>query len=73
MKISTRLYGAFTLLIALLLVVAGGAVYQLSQLNGATVEIADDWLPSVRSVNEMDAQILKLRMTIMDHVQSTDD
>lgn len=73
MKISTRLYGAFALLIALLLVVAGGAVYKLSQLNGATVEIADDWLPSVRSVNEMDAQILKLRMTIMDHVQSTDD
>ncbi|MDD2177549.1 methyl-accepting chemotaxis protein [Acidovorax sp. D2M1] len=72
LKISTRLYGAFALLVFLLLGLAGAAALQLSALNAATDEIADNWLPSVRAVNEMDAQVLKLRVTIMSHVQNTD-
>jgi len=71
-RISTRLYGAFALLVALLLGLAGAAALQLSTLNSATMEIANDWLPSVRAVNEMDSQILRLRMAIMSHAQSTD-
>jgi len=72
LKISTRLYGAFALLVFLLLGLAGAAALQLATLNAATVEIANDWLPSVRVVNEMDSQILRLRMTIMSHVQTSD-
>ena len=72
LKISTRLYGAFALLIVLLLVLAGTAAFQLSTLNAATVEIANDWLPSVRTVNEMHSQVLRLRLSITSHVQSTD-
>ena len=72
LKISTRLYGAFTLLVCLLLGLASAAALQLSTLNAATVELANDWLPSVRVVNEMDSQILRLRMTITSHVQTSD-
>lgn len=72
LKISTRLYGAFTLLALLLLSLASVAAIQLSSLNAATVELADDWLPSVAVVNEMDSQIHRLRMAIMEHVQSPD-
>jgi methyl-accepting chemotaxis protein len=59
-------------LVLLLLGLASAAAVQLSTLNAATVEIANDWLPSVRTVNEMDSQILRLRMLIMRHVQITD-
>ena len=72
LKISTRLYGAFALLVMLLIGLAGAAALQLSTLNAATVEIASNWLPSVRAVNEMDSQILKVRVTLMRHVLNTD-
>ncbi|RQO81846.1 methyl-accepting chemotaxis protein [Acidovorax sp. FJL06] len=72
LKISTRLYGAFALLVALLVGLAGAAAWQLSTLNAATVEIADNWLPSVRAANEMDSQLLAVRMLVLGHVMNTD-
>ena len=73
LKISTRLYGAFTLLVMLLIGLASAAAIQLSTLNNATEDIADNWLPSVRTVNEMKSQILRVRLTLTTHVLTTDD
>ncbi|MGN8005312.1 methyl-accepting chemotaxis protein [Acidovorax sp. 22279] len=72
LKISTRLYGAFATLILLLMGLAGLAALQLSTMRSATVEIADNWLPSVRAANEMDSQLLVARMTVLGHVMNTD-
>ena len=72
LKISTRLYGAFAALILLLVGLAGLATLQLSTMRAATVEIADNWLPSVRTANEMDSELLTARMTVLSHVMNTD-
>ncbi|WP_289814568.1 methyl-accepting chemotaxis protein, partial [Acidovorax kalamii] len=72
LKISTRLYGAFAALILLLVGLAGLAALELSTMRAATVEIADNWLPSVRAANEMDSQLLTARMTVLSHVLNTD-
>eukprot|EP01041_Mallomonas_annulata_P021867 gene21867-42035_t len=45
MKISTRLSGAFGLLVALLLAMAGVALLELRDLRGSSEEISENWLP----------------------------
>ena len=71
LKISTRLYGAFATLTLLLMGLAGLAALQLSTMRAATVEIADNWLPSVRAANEIDSKLLAARMTVLGHVMNT--
>jgi methyl-accepting chemotaxis protein-1 (serine sensor receptor) len=51
-KISTRLTGAFALLVAMLLTLAVTSLMQLSSLRNETVNITSNWLPSVEAVNE---------------------
>ncbi len=72
LKISTRLSGAFSLLVALLLVLAFTAWVQLRDLRAGTEEIATNWLPSVQAVNTVESEVATLRLTILEHVSSTD-
>ncbi len=72
LKISTRLSGAFGLLVALLLILAATAWVQLRELRAGTEEIADNWLPSVQAANAVDSEVATLRLTILAHVLSTD-
>ena len=46
-KISTRLTGAFALLVAMLLALALTSFMQLSSLRNETENITGTWLPSV--------------------------
>lgn len=57
LKIGTRLYAAFGLLIAVMLALVGVGLMAQSKLNEATTEITDNWLPSVEAVNRIDAEI----------------
>ena len=72
LKISTRLSGAFALLVLMLLGVTVAAMTQLAAMRSATAEITDDWLPSVEVVNAIDAQTAELRMIVLTHVMNTD-
>nr|WP_289814350.1 methyl-accepting chemotaxis protein [Acidovorax kalamii] len=72
MKISTRLSGAFGLLVALLLIMSATAWVQLRELRADTEEIAGNWLPSVQAVNAVDSEVALLRLTILAHVLATD-
>lgn len=56
LKISTRLAGAFGLLVLLLVGMAVAAYSQLSSIHDDTLDLADNWLPSVQVVNQMEAQ-----------------
>ena len=47
LKISTRLSGAFALLVLMLVGLAVAAMAQLSSMRAATVEISENWLPSI--------------------------
>ena len=72
LKISTRLSGAFALLVLMLLGVTIAAMTQLAAMRSATAEITDDWLPSVEVVNAIDAQTAELRMIVLTHIMNTD-
>ena len=72
LKISTRLSGAFGLLVALLLIMSATAWVQLRELRAGTEQIADNWLPSVQAVNAFDSGAALLRLIVLDHVQATD-
>ena len=72
MKISTRLSGAFGLLVALLLAMAGVALLELRDLRGSSEEISENWLPSVQAVGALDSQVASLRLTILAHMLTTD-
>lgn len=72
LKISTRLSGAFALLVLMLLGVTVAAMTQLAAMRSATAEITDNWLPSVEVVNAIDAQTAELRMIVLTHIMNTD-
>ena len=72
LKISTRLSGAFGLLVALLLIMSATAWVQLRELRAGTEQIADNWLPSVQAVNAFDSGAALLRLIVLDHVRATD-
>eukprot|EP01034_Spumella_vulgaris_P004918 gene4918-6276_t len=52
---------------------AVAAMAQLSAMRAATVEISDNWLPSVEVVNSIDAQASALRLIVLSHIMNTDD
>ncbi|MBA4060718.1 MAG: methyl-accepting chemotaxis protein, partial [Verminephrobacter sp.] len=73
LKISTRLSGAFALLVLMLVGLAVAAMAQLSSMRAATVEITENWLPSIEVVNAIDAQTAELRLIVLSHIMNTDD
>ena len=73
LKISTRLFGAFALLVLMLVGLAVAAMAQLSSMRAATVEISENWLPSIAVVNAIDAETAELRLIVQSHIMNTDD
>ncbi len=62
MKLSTRLFGAFFIL---LLMMGGSGIYavtQLSAVNDATVDIASNWMPSVRAALTIKSDVNRMRI-----------
>ena len=73
LKISTRLSGAFALLVLMLVGLAVAAMAQLSSMRAATVEISEIWLPSIGAVNAFNTETVALRSIILNHIMNTDD
>ena len=73
LKISTRLAGAFGLLVLLLVGLAVAAYSQLSSINEDTLDLADNWLPSVQVVNQMQTQATGNRVAVATHILNTDE
>ena len=67
-KISARLGAAFGLLVAMLMVVAAVALFQLSALHTATQQITHNNLVSVELVNRLSADMIKARLLELRHV-----
>lgn len=62
MKMATKLFGSFVIVLVLM---AGLGIYATSELgtvNASTVDIADNWLPSVRNLLEINANLSHQRM-----------
>ena len=72
MKLATKLFGSF---VVVLLMMAGLGVYAIAQLgtvNGSTVDLATNWMPSVRSVLDMKADLNRLRVLEFRIILETD-
>ncbi|MFM2252048.1 MAG: hypothetical protein RJB68_385, partial [Pseudomonadota bacterium] len=73
LKIGTRLYGAFALLVLVMLAVAGVGLVAQARLNNATAEITANWLPSVEVVNRINASTKFFRIYEFRHALNTDE
>ncbi len=62
MKLSTKLFGSFAIVLALMLALGGFAIQSLATVNGSTRDIATNWLPSVRAGLTMKVAVNRLRM-----------
>ena len=57
LKLGTKLFGSFLIVLALMLALGVYAIAQLSAVNGSTVDLANNWLPSVRNLIEIKANV----------------
>ena len=62
MKIGSKLVAAFTVVLALLGGLGYYAVSQLAVVNNSTIDIASNWLPSVRTVLELKSNLNRVRV-----------
>lgn len=70
-KVSSRLAGAFSMLIAILLGIVVLAVLQMGRIRSSTEEVVENWLPSVELVNKMNTNTSDYRIAEISHVLST--
>ncbi len=73
MTISARLKLSFGVMVALLLVLVGIAAWQMKALRAASLDLSDNWLPSVQYVNAMNTNTSDFRLAEFEHVLNTDD
>jgi methyl-accepting chemotaxis protein len=71
MKFATKLALAFTALVAMTVLVGGFAITRLASVNADTVEIAENWLPSVKVLGEIRTYANQIRRAEGDHVMSS--
>jgi len=73
LSIRSTLLGLFALMAVLIAGQGWFAVSRLANLNHETVEITDNWLPSVNAIRELAYDTARYRNSIALHVLSTDD
>ncbi len=65
MKLATKLFGAFFIVLALMVGLGAYAISQLATVNRSTEELSTNWLPSVRIVMLSKSNINRLRVLEM--------
>ena len=73
MKVATKLFGSFVVVLALMAALGIYALSQLATVNGSTVDLATNWLPSVQNLLEIKANLNHQRLLEYDLVLTTDD
>ncbi|WP_170245162.1 MCP four helix bundle domain-containing protein, partial [Pararhodospirillum oryzae] len=71
-KISSKLTAAFGILLVIIIVNAGVIFKLISEMDKATNEITENWLPSVIAVNALKNSILDFRRYELGHILSQD-
>ncbi len=72
MKIAVKLGLGFGSVLALVIILGVFSLLQLSKINGSTVDIATNWLPSVRTIAELRFDTAALRRDTLNYVMATD-
>jgi len=68
LKIGSRLALGFGAVLLLLCAVAGIGTYQTSRINDNVVDLAENWLPSVKVLGDLNAQANDVRRATLRHV-----
>jgi len=72
LKLATKLFGSFLLVLALMSGLGAYAISQLATVNRSTVDLASNWLPSVRNLIEIKANLNHQRVLQFQRVTATD-
>lgn len=72
LKISTRLAGVLGAIALIFMLVSGLALWQMSRMDQANRDVSDNWLPSVKAVEELKAATLAFRINEFNHVLAAD-
>ncbi|WP_199758690.1 MCP four helix bundle domain-containing protein, partial [Aquabacterium soli] len=62
MKLATKLFGSFVLVLALMIGLGTYAIVQLGTVNASTVDLATNWMPSVKDILSSKANINRIRV-----------
>ncbi|MYN40079.1 methyl-accepting chemotaxis protein [Duganella sp. FT109W] len=72
MKLATKLGLAFALVLALAAAVDIFAIVKLAQVNNASTELSSRWMPAMRVVQDLKAQIARVRTREFQYIISSD-
>ncbi len=72
LKLATKLGLAFALVLTLAAAVDVFAIIKLAQVNSASTELSDRWMPAMRVVQDLKAQIARVRTREFQYIISTD-
>jgi methyl-accepting chemotaxis protein len=61
LKLGTKLFGSFLVVLALMAGLGTYAITQMASINRSTVDLAENWMPSVRAVLGMKSRVNRLR------------
>ena len=61
LKLSTKLFGSFLIVLALMAGLGAYAIAELATVNRATVDLATNWMPSVRNILYVKSNLNRLR------------
>jgi len=61
LKLGTKLFGSFLLVLALMVSLGTYAIVQLGAVNGATVDLASNWMPGVRAILYVKSNLNRVR------------
>ena len=70
MKLSYKLYFAFTFIILMTTVLGFFSIYQISRTNDVSIEIKENWLPSVEAIGKVQVLIGEFRRFELQHILS---
>jgi methyl-accepting chemotaxis protein len=72
MKLATKLFGAFAIVLALMVGLGVYAIVQLGGVNASTVDLATNWMPGVRTSMSMKADLNRLRVIQFRIIEESD-
>ncbi|HEX5344376.1 MAG TPA: methyl-accepting chemotaxis protein [Duganella sp.] len=72
LKLATKLGLAFALVLALAAAVDVFAIIKLAQVNSTAAELSERWMPAMRVVQDLKAQIARVRTREFQYIISTD-
>ena len=73
MKVSTKLFLAFFIMILLSVYLGAFSIYQIARTNATSTEIEENWLPCVAALGKIKASLLDFRRHELQHIMSTTD